>query len=379
MIELAYEEFHRVEAIFDPFTYSLSILAAIEGNNPGRIFVDEPRKPQTALALTVEGYLLGGQPNNPETNHSLRQLLLKRIFSGELFINGNWSMSLAIHPSTWEAKLPELIPTHETEKIVRYQYMCQESVYNWRDNLPAGYQICRYDRELLDDPAIIIPEPIFEWWNFTETWGSIDRFLAGGISWCVIHENKIVSQCASDCLAGDQIDLGIITLREHRNRNLASCAAAATLEACFKRGLKKVGWHCSADNTPSWKTAEKVGFKRNQVYNYFFYIFDPVDHIAELGWHYYKQAEYQKTVSYYERVFARRQENPDYYYHLAALAWAQLGDKSKALLNLSLAADAGWAHPQFTDEQPAFEILKDRPDWQAVMERIHQNALGGDH
>ena len=64
---------------------------------------------------------------------------------------------------------------------------------------------------------------------------------------------------------------------------------------------------------------------------------------------------------------------------LAALAWAQLGDKSKALLNLSLAADAGWAHPQFTDEQLAFEILKDRPDWQAVMERIHQNALGGDH
>jgi RimJ/RimL family protein N-acetyltransferase len=379
MIELAPEDFHTVEAIFNPFTYSLSIRATIEGNNPGRIFVDQTQQPQTALALTVEGYLLAGQVNNPETNHSLRQLLLNRIFSGELSINGNWSMSLAIHPYTWETKLPELISTHEIEKIVRYQYLCQEPVFNWRESLPAGYQIRQYTMGLLDDPAITIPEPILEWWNFTETWGSIDRFLAHGISWCVIHEGLIVSQCASDCLAGDQIDLGIITLREYRNRNLASCAAAATLEACFDRGLKKVGWHCSADNTPSWKTAEKVGFRRNQVYNYYFYIFDPVDHLAELGWHYYKKAEYQKTVSYYERVFAQRQENPDYYYHLAALAWAQLGNKSKALLNLSLAAKAGWAQSQFTDEQPAFEILKDQPDWQLVMERINQNALGGEH
>jgi hypothetical protein len=56
--ELDSDEFDRVRPLFQGFDYSLSIHAAIEGNNPGRIFVDDRFNPRTALALTVEGYLL---------------------------------------------------------------------------------------------------------------------------------------------------------------------------------------------------------------------------------------------------------------------------------------------------------------------------------
>jgi len=58
--ELRSNEFERVRFLFHGFDYSLSIYAAIEGNNPGRIFVDDAHDPRTALALTVEGYLLAG-------------------------------------------------------------------------------------------------------------------------------------------------------------------------------------------------------------------------------------------------------------------------------------------------------------------------------
>jgi len=125
--ELESNEYERVRSLLRGFDYSLSVLAAIEGNNPGRIFVDDADRPHTALAFTVEGYLLAGDHDNPATNEALRCLLREKIFTGEVFVNGDWSMSLAVHPETWEAKLPELIPTHEVEKNERYHYRVARS------------------------------------------------------------------------------------------------------------------------------------------------------------------------------------------------------------------------------------------------------------
>ena len=85
--ELESNEYERVRSLFQGFDYSLSILAAIEGNNPGRIFVDDADRPHTALAFTVEGYLLTGDHDNPATNEALRCLLREKIFTGEVFVN----------------------------------------------------------------------------------------------------------------------------------------------------------------------------------------------------------------------------------------------------------------------------------------------------
>ena len=49
MLELAMDQFECVRHLFQEIDYSLSILAVIEGNNPGRIFVDDSEHPQTAL------------------------------------------------------------------------------------------------------------------------------------------------------------------------------------------------------------------------------------------------------------------------------------------------------------------------------------------
>ena len=53
MIELKADQFDRVRCLFQETDYSLSILAAIEGNNPGRIFVDDIEHLKTSLELTV--------------------------------------------------------------------------------------------------------------------------------------------------------------------------------------------------------------------------------------------------------------------------------------------------------------------------------------
>jgi RimJ/RimL family protein N-acetyltransferase len=375
MQELRIDDFERARPLFDGFDYSLSIQAAIEGNNPGRIYVNDAVRPRTAFALTVEGYLLAGEYDNPTTNEALGRLLKEKIFSGQVYVNGDWSMSLAVHPQAWESKLPELIPTHEVEKHKRYHYLCRALHFDWRDNIPEGYTVRYFDQALLDDPEITFPEAIRGWMEIEDLWWSVNNFLAKGISYVVLHEGKIVSWCAPDCLAGDRIDVGIITHPAHRRRGLASIAVAATVEHCLNQGFNAVGWHCNADNIASWKTAEKVGFRRITDYAYYYYIYDPIDHLAELGWYYYRREEYAKTVQYYDQVFALRDENPDYYYHLAASAWALLENGEKALEYLSAAADNGWTNAEYTEGQQEFSILHGSPEWEAVLARMAGGAV----
>jgi len=373
MVELEQKNFRLVESLFAPFDYSLSIRAAIEGNNPGRIFVDDCNNPQTALALTVEGYLLCGDHTNPETNRAIKRLFEDLIFTGIVYINGDESMSLAVHPESWEMKLPELIPTHEVEKINRYHYLCRKLQYDWRVTIPEGYTVRRVDKEFLNDDRITFPEIVRDWMDIEDMWWTLENFLNKGISYAVLHNNEVVSWCTPDCVAGDRIDIGIFTHPDHRRLGLACIAVAATVEQCFHQGFKSVGWHCNADNTASWKTAEKVGYTRNREYAYYYYMYDPVDHLAELGWYFYKQGAYEKTVQYYAQVFELRKDNPDYYYHLTASAWAHLGNAQQALKNLDSAVRNGWRHAAHTKTREEFRILHDDPHWQEVIDEMEGN------
>ncbi len=372
--ELKPGEFERARSLFQGFDYSLSIQAAIEGNNPGRIFVDDVHDPRTALALTVEGYLLAGEDHNPETNEALRRLLKERIFTGEVFVNGDWSMSLAVHPETWEDKLPELIPTHEVEKIERYHYLCRACTLDWRNHVPEEYTVRRVDRALLHDGQVVFPDAVRDWLDVEELWWTEENFLSKGVSFVVLREREVVALCMPDCVAGDQMDVGVITHPAHRRRGLAAVGVAATVEHCLHHGFRAVGWHCNADNVASWKTAEKVGFERNREYAYYYYMYDPIDHLAELGWYYYRRGDYARTVQYYEQVFAAREENPDYYYHLMASAWALLGNREKALEYLRAAVDHGWTHADWTRQQEEFGILHELPEWEAVLVRMEAAA-----
>jgi len=68
--------------------------------------------------------------------------------------------------------------------------------------------------------------------------------------------------------------------------------------------------------------AERVGFQRQRVYQAYYYMLDPIDHLAELSWHYSQLGDYERTRCCYEQLFSHRKENPDFYYYLAALGWA---------------------------------------------------------
>jgi tetratricopeptide (TPR) repeat protein len=98
-----------------------------------------------------------------------------------------------------------------------------------------------------------------------------------------------------------------------------------------------------------------------------------VDHLAELGWYNYRRGEYAQCVQYYEQVFTLREENPDYYYHLAASAWALLGNGAKALSYLEAAANHGWSNTAYTREQEEFSFIRDTREWNSILALMEAN------
>ncbi len=371
--EIKSKDYGKIRALFQPFDYILPLQAVLEGNNPGRIFVDDLHQPSAALALTPEGTLLAGDDSNPDTLQALRRTF-QEIFTGQVFSGADTAITLAVHPPSWEVRLPELIPTHEIEQLDYYYLVCRELKFDWRSHLPEGYAVHRVDQALLHSSTITIPDDFMEWSRFEAGWGSVENFLEKGAGFAVVHEGQAVSWCSAVSVAGDQIEVGILTLPAHRRRGLAAVATAATVEHCLRDGFKAVSWQCNSANTASWKTAEKVGFVSAHEHKYYYYIFDQVDHLAELGWYHFQRDEHEKTRHYYEQVFARREDNPDYYYHLAAITWAEVENAEKALEYLRAAAQRGWSAYEYTRQHEAFGCLHGRPEWEAVLNQMEENA-----
>jgi RimJ/RimL family protein N-acetyltransferase len=372
--ELAPQAYGQASALFTGFDYSLSIRAVLAGSSPGRIFVDHPSQPRLAFAMTIEGYLLAGDNQDPASLAALRRFLQEKVFSGKVYLDDNTNMSLAVYPESWESLLPQLLPLHEVEKLERYHYLCTGLKFDWRANLPPGYTVSRFDQALLEDSTVALRDSIVDFDLLEIQWRSLEHFLAKGVGFCVLYDGQVASWCKADCAAAGQMDIGIETHPAHRRRGLAAVTAAATVEHCLANGFQAIGWHCNAINTASWKTAEKVGFLRQREYAYYYYMFDPIDHLAERGWYFFQRGDHEKTRQYYERVFAARQDNPDYYYLLAAVAWAEAGNADKALAYLSAAAQRGSAEHEYIQRVPALSLLHDAAEWPAILKQMEQNA-----
>ena len=117
MIELDPRNYAAVQELLRPFDYSLSVRAALEGNNPGRFFVDDPARPRAVLAITGEGTFLAGDPSDPTTIEPLRRLL-RKVFTGTVFPSAEWCISLHVDPDDWVAELPGLVPTHQADGLL---------------------------------------------------------------------------------------------------------------------------------------------------------------------------------------------------------------------------------------------------------------------
>jgi len=103
--ELNKPDYEKVRPLFHPLVWHLSSAAVLDGNNPGRVFVDDPVNPQTAFMFSPEGCYLAGNPDNDAFNRALNHA----IHTGEVPGEKVNALFFVCHPGSWEARLAALL------------------------------------------------------------------------------------------------------------------------------------------------------------------------------------------------------------------------------------------------------------------------------
>ena len=244
-------------------------------------------------------------------------------------------------------------------------------MYDWRANVPDGFTVQIVDEALLNRPGLKLPEHIPSW--IQNNWGSTAAFFEKGFGTVTLHGDEVVSWSIADCASGSGGEIGIRTDPAYRKRGLAAITTAAAVEHALSHGLSPVGWHCNEDNIGSIKTAEKVGFELERCYTMYYMFLDEAEHLSETAYIALNANRYQDCADLCERVFALRRDMPHYIYHMAARAWAALGNTDKALDYLNETVNREWSYREFTESCAEFEALRGLPQWTAILDRISAN------
>jgi RimJ/RimL family protein N-acetyltransferase len=252
-MELIKNDFREVEGLFNSFRYHISVKGVIEGVVPGRVFTDEKR--ETAVAISPQGIFLGGSVKNEcflrEMNCVMKKdILPKYREEGELDY-------VVFYPQGEAAEKALTIMFHNLAPMKSTRMIFSTDMTGVETVLPEG--IVEVSKELLSKIDMEGMDGIIE--EISKGWSSIEDFLTIGFGTAAVQDNKILGWCLTDWVVGEECEIGIETYPEYLRQGLGHKMAAGTLALAKKRGVKRTGWQCWADNFGSIATAKSVDFK----------------------------------------------------------------------------------------------------------------------
>jgi len=365
------KQYYKVRPLFrDLEDFQPMCAAVFEGVWPGRVWVDNVTTPNAGLLLT---FLSGGGPawcflaGDPH-NHPFNTALNEAIFVDKIAGKEVGTFLFTCHPGDWSGQLSRVGQPRQPAAMSRRHYICRELAYDWRANLPDDYTIQPMETGLLKRDELQLPSAVKKTLG---KWRSIKGEKFQDYGFVVLHQGQVVAWATVDFVAAGMGDLGFETLSEFQRRGLGSAAAAAALEQGLAHGIE-IHWTCAEENTGSQRTAEKLGLERGQDYEMYVFSLDPHTHMAQLAYTKLAGGEHQQAIELYEELFAQKADLPSWAYFDTAQACAALGQGDKALQYLRIAVKQGWSAVEMTEGTEEFQILHDRPEWEAVLESMRQ-------
>jgi GNAT superfamily N-acetyltransferase len=134
----------------------------------------------------------------------------------------------------------------------------------WRERLPEGFDIQPIDRQTFKQ---------CEWRDEMIYYcGSERNFFQNGMGFCIKQGTTIVAESYASSLGKSYAEIGVITRENYRGMGLAPILCAYLIDECRRRGFLPY-WSCDADNVPSIRVAQKLGFSESKKYNIYEYSF----------------------------------------------------------------------------------------------------------
>ncbi len=223
--------------------HTTMVHAVIEQRMPGAILVDSLERLHSAIVLNDCGFhaALGAPPEEPLKD--LIETICVELVSAEpgllIDMTGTWASSL-------QSVLPE--PYGRNEYLAPLETPVLEPVPAGLRRVPLTAEIAaKFDGAV--DPWVV------------RIWGGEEAFIAKSFGYALLTDSgELAGFCTSCGIGGGEAEVEIGTNRAFRRRGLAMAAATAFIPESYRRGLVPA-WTCQSDNEPSYRLAERLGYR----------------------------------------------------------------------------------------------------------------------
>ncbi len=222
-------------------------LSVLGGGNAGRIFVDDLPQPKMSLVWEQDdGTLYRGGVTDWQVVAGMVAMLRQNSVVALSFRDGD--PGVADFPADPDAGA-------ECVELERPAHGSDLSPFL---ELPAGYQVFRMGRDLLEKSP-----------RLDETlhrYGDLDRRLETGLDVCLLRGDEFVCEAGADMDVGGIRELGVVVEPAYRHGwGFGTLVTAHLLSWCDELAVSTY-WDCVKLNIGSLKIARKLGFRNERGY-----------------------------------------------------------------------------------------------------------------
>ncbi len=232
------------------------ILAVIQGQQYGQIFVDQQEPPQSAVVITNFGFMCSlGTEQNDGFNASLAELLGNRGSLRPSYLL--WY----VPPTLWQDRLDNVTPSSaKRRERVRLTFRADRADYLVAPaQCPAGFELKNLDADLIPQTEQLGVK------LESRFWASAADFSENSLGVCLVRGAEIVSLCYAAAIADGLAEIDVVTHPDYRGRGLGILVAQQFIRECLRRGIVPT-WDCFVSNSASLKLAHRLGFIETLAY-----------------------------------------------------------------------------------------------------------------
>jgi GNAT superfamily N-acetyltransferase len=270
MQELSPSAFERVRPLFAHIRdLRAAVFTVLEGNQIGRVWVDQVANPRSAVMISDHCYLTS-TPDTSDFPADTAKWLEAEVLNCRDY-TGIWTFS-----KPWEAALQTSLQAYEVRRYVRNVFDFDVQRYRelhtgWQKRVPTGFTVHRLNAQTALHAD-----------GTPEIWGSVENFLEHGFGFCILDESQsdedlaFVGNVQTVFVGNCHAETGVETREAYRRKGLATAVCCAYIDLCLQRGIYPE-WGCAYDNEPSERLAFRLGYTNKQE-TPFLYVHTP-DHL----------------------------------------------------------------------------------------------------
>jgi GNAT superfamily N-acetyltransferase len=239
----------QLTPLFAHYRYDRVLIDSVLEGYFGTAWADSARHPRVARLDSGAFTLFGGDPQTPGTTDLLHWVPIAYVTPQD----EQWRDLL------WGAFGARLSVLHFTEFSA--ETLDRAHLASLCATIPAGFDLRKVDRQLASRLGEEMDNEYFR-----ENFHSIEDFIARGMGYCILHQDRIVSAATSMARSSKAIDIEVATLPAFQRHGLGTIVGAALAADCLEQGITP-RW--LAANAPSEQLALTLGYLRGETYETF--------------------------------------------------------------------------------------------------------------